>query len=515
MGGGRRRRGKGTRDYTGREAGGPRWPRGPIRIGTGGNAVAGPLLDRIRSTAEANPAAPAFIFQDGILTRGQVLALYHGTTRLLRERGIRAGDAVGLSMARWPMHCVALLALARLGAVSIPLAPGLSAAGEGRRSSRASASAPSSPTGTSPGSPCPSREAGHAFRAGERAGAGRRGIRSRRAHAVSRRAHLRDDRGAQGHPAHARHLRGPHRQDAVRVRRVDAAPAAGPAHHRRDGLRDRRARARRHRRLRQDLPRARHREHDPPLRGDALPHGPRQHLPVRRGDSGPRPGIPVAEAPAHRGGDALGEPARDPAHALLAQHLRPLWPHRARRRVARHAGDARGRARERRPHLALGPGGGRGRRRPSAAAGNDGRDPRGDGGHARGLSRRKRRRGKRLQVQAGVVLPGRHRQGVRGGPALHRGPHRRRREHRRAQVLARLRGRPCRGTSRGRQGGGLRAGGWGRGSVARGGDRRGDRHARTARTWTTSCAIAGSGSRARSRSGCSRSPTSPTTTWAR
>lgn len=90
--------------------------------------MAGPLLDRIRRTAEANPAAPAFIFQGGILTRGQVLALWHETTRLLRERGIRAGDAVGLSMARWPMHCVALLALARLGAVSIPLAPGMSAA---------------------------------------------------------------------------------------------------------------------------------------------------------------------------------------------------------------------------------------------------------------------------------------------------------------------------------------------------------------------------------------------------
>jgi acyl-coenzyme A synthetase/AMP-(fatty) acid ligase len=91
-------------------------------------AVAGPLLDRILRTAEANPAAPAFIFQDSILTRGQVLALLRGTTRLLRERGIRAGDAVGLSMGRWPMHCVAFLALARLGAVSIPLAPGLSAA---------------------------------------------------------------------------------------------------------------------------------------------------------------------------------------------------------------------------------------------------------------------------------------------------------------------------------------------------------------------------------------------------
>jgi acyl-coenzyme A synthetase/AMP-(fatty) acid ligase len=90
--------------------------------------VAGPLLDRIRRAAEANPAAPAFIFHDEILTRGQVLALCHGTARLFHERGIRPGDAVGLTMGRWPMHCVALLALARLGAVAIPLPPGLTAA---------------------------------------------------------------------------------------------------------------------------------------------------------------------------------------------------------------------------------------------------------------------------------------------------------------------------------------------------------------------------------------------------
>ena len=90
--------------------------------------MSGPLIERIRGAVAANPAAPAFIFQDRVISQGQFLALIHATTKLLHERGVRPGDAVGLSMGRWPMHCVAMLALARLGAVSVPLAPRLSAA---------------------------------------------------------------------------------------------------------------------------------------------------------------------------------------------------------------------------------------------------------------------------------------------------------------------------------------------------------------------------------------------------
>lgn len=75
----------------------------------------------------ANPAAPAFIFQDKVVTHGQFLALVRETARLFHERGIRPGDAVALSMGRWPMHCVAMLALARLGALSVPLGPNLAA----------------------------------------------------------------------------------------------------------------------------------------------------------------------------------------------------------------------------------------------------------------------------------------------------------------------------------------------------------------------------------------------------
>jgi len=87
--------------------------------------MSGLLIERIRATAVANPAAPAFIYQDGILDYGQFVTLIHATSSLFYERGIRPGDTVGLSMGRWPMHCVAFLALARLGALSVPLPPKL------------------------------------------------------------------------------------------------------------------------------------------------------------------------------------------------------------------------------------------------------------------------------------------------------------------------------------------------------------------------------------------------------
>jgi fatty-acyl-CoA synthase/O-succinylbenzoic acid--CoA ligase len=83
--------------------------------------MSGPLIERIHAAVAANPAAPAFIFHDSILSYAQFLTLIHATTRLLHDRGIRPGDTVGLSMGRWPMHCVAFLALARLGALALPL----------------------------------------------------------------------------------------------------------------------------------------------------------------------------------------------------------------------------------------------------------------------------------------------------------------------------------------------------------------------------------------------------------
>lgn len=44
---------------------------------------------------------------------------------MLHERGIRPGDVVGLAMAQSPLHCIAMLSLASLGAVSVPLSASL------------------------------------------------------------------------------------------------------------------------------------------------------------------------------------------------------------------------------------------------------------------------------------------------------------------------------------------------------------------------------------------------------
>lgn len=94
------------------------------------------LLDAIRSGLLRNPAAPAFVFRDRVLSAGAFFGLYCEVGRRLRDEGIAAGEVVGVSMDQSPLHCAVLLALARLGAVSMPLHPGSSAEQRGRLSER-------------------------------------------------------------------------------------------------------------------------------------------------------------------------------------------------------------------------------------------------------------------------------------------------------------------------------------------------------------------------------------------
>ncbi len=53
-------------------------------------------------------------------------ALMYAVTKALHGQGLRAGDVVGVSMGQTPLHCAALLALARLGALSVAVHPELS-----------------------------------------------------------------------------------------------------------------------------------------------------------------------------------------------------------------------------------------------------------------------------------------------------------------------------------------------------------------------------------------------------
>ncbi|MBI3903178.1 MAG: acyl--CoA ligase [Nitrosomonadales bacterium] len=81
------------------------------------------LIDVIKLAAFSKPAAPAFIFDGRVLSYRKFYSLLCAVARTMHEQGVRPGDMVGLSMVRAPLHCVAMLALARLGAVSVPVHP--------------------------------------------------------------------------------------------------------------------------------------------------------------------------------------------------------------------------------------------------------------------------------------------------------------------------------------------------------------------------------------------------------
>lgn len=81
------------------------------------------LIDRFLAGVRINPAAPAIIADGRVISHQQLLSLVGATARRLHDEGLRAGAIVGVSMEQGPLHCVAVLALARLGVLSVPIAP--------------------------------------------------------------------------------------------------------------------------------------------------------------------------------------------------------------------------------------------------------------------------------------------------------------------------------------------------------------------------------------------------------
>ena len=81
------------------------------------------ILEAIEGTMDRCPSAPAFLSRDGVLSYGDFRELLEAVTAEMRKQGVLAGDVVGLSMGQSPLHCAALLALARLGAVSVAVHP--------------------------------------------------------------------------------------------------------------------------------------------------------------------------------------------------------------------------------------------------------------------------------------------------------------------------------------------------------------------------------------------------------
>ena len=83
------------------------------------------LIDAITQCAFRHLAAPAFLSNRSVITYRKFYSLLCAVARAMHEQGVRPGDTVGLSMEQSPLHFVAVLALARLGAISIPVHPEL------------------------------------------------------------------------------------------------------------------------------------------------------------------------------------------------------------------------------------------------------------------------------------------------------------------------------------------------------------------------------------------------------
>ena len=81
------------------------------------------FLDRIRSAIAQHRDEPAFVADAGSITYGDMRALIGSTMRELDARGVRPGTVVALTMSQSPLHVIAFIALARLGAVTLPAAP--------------------------------------------------------------------------------------------------------------------------------------------------------------------------------------------------------------------------------------------------------------------------------------------------------------------------------------------------------------------------------------------------------
>ena len=85
------------------------------------------LIDRFLQAVAANPAAPACIFEGQVTSLGMFHQLTCKAALELHARGIGPGETVGVSMDHSPLHLATLLALARLGAVSLPVHPNTAA----------------------------------------------------------------------------------------------------------------------------------------------------------------------------------------------------------------------------------------------------------------------------------------------------------------------------------------------------------------------------------------------------
>ena len=79
------------------------------------------IVLRVLARAQVHPASPALVSGEGVITYGQLQTYVSAVAHHLANYGVSQGQVVGVSMAHNPMHVITLLALAQLGAISLPL----------------------------------------------------------------------------------------------------------------------------------------------------------------------------------------------------------------------------------------------------------------------------------------------------------------------------------------------------------------------------------------------------------
>lgn len=81
------------------------------------------LYQKFEGLMLADPQAPALVSEGKLMTRKVFMALVDAMAAGLHAHGVKAGDVVGITLPNSPQHLISLLAVARLGAISLPLHP--------------------------------------------------------------------------------------------------------------------------------------------------------------------------------------------------------------------------------------------------------------------------------------------------------------------------------------------------------------------------------------------------------
>lgn len=79
------------------------------------------IAEAVELQAGRTPAATALIALDRVWTYRELIVAVHAIARKLLDSGVRPGQTVGVSMKQTPLHLMTLLAIARIGAISVPV----------------------------------------------------------------------------------------------------------------------------------------------------------------------------------------------------------------------------------------------------------------------------------------------------------------------------------------------------------------------------------------------------------